>query len=93
MFRHSWYPIAPIGNLLCERVDLPVPHEPLPRQLPDQALHFQAEQRDRYGRAGEAALADYVVNTDLLIVQRVIDLLLVVAWLQRGQDAGLAGGR
>ena len=62
------------------------------RQLPDQALHLQAEQRDGHGGAGQAALADHVVDADLFMVQRVIDLLLIGTQLKRRQDARLAGG-
>jgi hypothetical protein len=58
----------------------------------DEALHLQAQQGHRHRRGRQAALADHVVDADLLVVQAVIDLLLVLAELQGGQDAGLAGG-
>lgn len=55
-----------------------VSHKQLPRQLLDDAFHFQTQQRHGYGRCWQAALADDFIYAALFIVESVIDFLFVL---------------
>ena len=70
-----------------------VSNEQLSRQLPDDALHLKAEQRDTHRRTGEAAHANDLVDGALLVVECVISLLLILTEFQRRQHTSLAGRR
>src|SRR5581483_487494 len=68
-------------------------HKHFPRQLADEAFHFQTKQGDGYSRTRQTAAPDDFVDVRFLIAQGIIDLLFVLGEVERGEHAGFARAR
>ena len=67
----------PGAGIVRAACNLAVPDEQLSRQLADQPLHLQAEQRDGNGRSRQTASADDVIHWQFIVAEHVVNLLFI----------------